>query len=199
MKLPLRTRVSLFVVLSVVCLSLLTTLLFAWSLRATAEREIVVRGTALGQALARAAADGLAAEDLDLLDKAAYIVRSEDVLFAQVYSSIWSPIQAHPFEQLHVPPALRAIEHFQTDAAPFVEKGSARYDFYAPIVLRVPQAPEVTIGYARLALSAAALRRSLRFVVLGSLLLAAAIAFVFAAITHVLIGRSVVAPLLSLH
>ncbi len=199
MRLPLRTRVSLFVVLSIVSLSLVTTLLFAWLLRETAEREILARGHALGQALARAAAQGLAAEDLDLLDKAAYVVHSEDVHFAQVFSSIWSPIQAYPFDQLHAPPSPDAVQHFKGSATPFVGQDDEHYDFYAPIVLKVPQAPEILIGYARLALTTATLRRSLRRAVLLSLLAAATIAVLFAFTTQALIGRAVVTPLLGLH
>ena len=199
MRVPLRLRVSLFVVLSVVSLSLVSTLLFVWFLRVTAEREIVARGTALCQSLARAAADGLAAEDLDLIDRAAYIVQSEDVLFAQVFSSIWSPIQAYPFDAMHLPPAPGAQAYFKSGAGPFHVASAERFDFYEPVVLRIPLAADTTIGYIRLSLSTAALRQSLASVVLGSLLIAATIALIFVAITHVLIGRTVLTPLMSLH
>ncbi len=199
MRVPLRLRVSLFVVQSVLSLSVVSTLMFAWFLRDTAGREIVARGTALCQSLARAAADGLAAEDLDLIDRAADIVRTEDVLFAQVYSSVWSPIQAYPFSAMYAPPAPGAPAHFEKGGGPFFVKAADRYDFYAPVVLKIPLAAEITIGYARLALSTAALRHSLASVVIGSLGIAAAITLIFVAITHVLIGRTVLAPLMDLH
>jgi len=198
-RVPLRLRVSLFVLLSVVSLSLLSTLLFSRFLRATAEKEILARGTALCQSLARAAADGLAAEDLDLIDRAAYIVQSDDVSFAQVYSSIWSPIQAYPFDALQTPPAPAALAHFEKSGEPFHLRDAERYDFYAPVLLRIPLAAETTIGYARLALSTDALRRSLSSVVVDSLAIAVALALLLVAITHVLIGRTVIAPLMNLH
>jgi PAS domain S-box-containing protein len=198
-RVPLRLRVSLFIVLSVVSLSLASTVLFAWFLRATAEREIVARGTALCQSLARAAAEGLAAEDLDLIDRAANIVQAEDLLFAQVYSGIWSPIQAYPFDAMDTPPAPGAPAHFEKGGGPFFVKAADRYDFYAPVVLRIPLAAETTIGFARLALSTAALRHSLASLMVGSLLIAAAITLIFVAITHVLLGRTVLAPLMDLH
>jgi PAS domain S-box-containing protein len=198
-RVPLRLRVSLYIVLTVVSLSLSSTLLFGWYLRATAEKEIVARGTALTQSLARAAADGLAAEDLDLIDRAAEIVDAEDVLFAQVLSSIWSPIQAHPFEAMSAAPAPAALAHFQSSALPFHAQAGDRFDFYAPVVLKIPLAGATTIGYARIALSTAALRQSLAAVVLFSLAIAAALTVLFVAITHVLIGRAVLGPLLTLH
>jgi len=199
LRVPLRLRVSLFIVLSVVSLSVVSTLLFVWFLRDTAEREIVARGTALCQSLARAAADGLAAEDLDLIDRAAYIVQSEDVRFAQVFSSIWSPIQAYPFDAMHLPPDPGAQTHFKTGAGPFHVAAGDQIDFYDPVVLHVPLASDTTIGYIRLSLSTAAMRQSQASVVLGSLLIAATITLIFVAITHVLIGRTVLAPLMSLH
>jgi PAS domain S-box-containing protein len=198
-RVPLRLRVSLFVVLSVVSLSLVSTLLFSKFLRATADREILARGTALCQSLARAAAEGLAAEDLDLIDRAAYIVQSDDVSFAQVYSSIWSPIQAYPFDAMHIAPDPGALAYFAKGGGPYHAQDAEHYDFYAPVVLRIPLASETTIGYARLALSTEALRRSLSSVVRDSLAIAAVITLLFVAITHVLIGRTVVAPLMNLH
>jgi PAS domain S-box-containing protein len=198
-RVPLRTRISLFAGLGVLLLGALSTLLLVSSLRTTAEREILARGAALGQALARAAAEGLAAEDLDLLDQAAGIVRAEDVLFAQVFSSIWSPVEAYPFEELRRPPAPEAVAHFRGEGEPFVAKEHARYDFYVPILFRLPGAPETTIGYARLGLSTAPLRQALRAAALRSLLIAAALAALFLALTHVLMGRTVVAPIIALH
>ncbi|HEY5999029.1 MAG TPA: ATP-binding protein [bacterium] len=200
MRVPLRRRFSLFLVLSIASITLASTLLFAAFFRAAAEKEIVARGVALCQSLARAAAAGLAAEDLDLLAKAADIVRGGDVAFVQVFSAIWSPIDAYPFEQLRQLPAAEAVEHFRGgDTEPLRLAGSERFDFYVPIRFSIPQAPETTIGYARLALSAAPLRSSLRSVVLSSVLIGLVLGLLFLVAAQVVIGRTVVGPILNLH
>ena len=105
MNLSLRTRVSLFITVLVVLLSGTSTVFFTVAHRRTAEREIDARGTALVQTLARAAARGLVAEDLDLLRQASYVVQAPDVRSLQIFSSIWEPVDAYPFDDLKRPPA----------------------------------------------------------------------------------------------
>ncbi len=199
MRIPLKTRFSLFLVLSTLSITVVSTLLFAWFFRTAAEEQLVARGVALGQSLARAASEGLAAEDLDLLGKAADIVRAEDLLFVQVFSSIWSPIDAYPFEEMRRPPAPEAIEHFRQNSTPLSRKEHGGFEFYVPIRFQIPQAPETTIGFARLALSAGQIRTSLLSIVLASLLIGAVLGLTFVAVAHIVVGRTVVAPILDLH
>lgn len=199
MRIPLKTRVSLFITIAILGISSIGTAVFTTILRRIAEKEIVARGTALSYSLARAAREGLVAENLDLLQKAAHIVHAEDIKFAQVYSSIWSPVDAYPFEEMHELPSREAIRHFKQGMAPFSQRIDTRYDFYNPIIFTVSQSPPVTIGFARLSLSTASLRDSIRLVVLASLLGSALITILFVVTTHILIGRLVVGPVMNLH
>lgn len=199
MRIGLKTRFSYFLALSILSISAVSALLFSWFFRAAAEKEITARGQALVQSLSRAAAPGLAAEDLDLLNQAADIVHTEDLLFAQVFSANWSPVDAHPFSQLRQPPDAGAVAHFRGDPSPLSVRGGERFDFYAQVQFRIPQAPETTIGYVRLALSARPLQTSLRRIVLGCVLLGALLGAAFVVAAQIVIGKTVVAPILGLH
>src|SRR5512141_1089034 len=111
---------------------------------------MIARGTALCFALSQAAQEGILNENLDLIRKAATVIRTSDVIFLQVYSNIWEPLDAYPLDRLKEAAHPDAVAHFASNSQPFdipIVKGR---DFYAPIRFRPTQdSPEVTIGYAR--------------------------------------------------
>jgi signal transduction histidine kinase len=199
MKLTLRTRVSLFIALLVILLGTLSTLLFTVAHRRSAEREIVARGMALAQTLARAAARGLVAEDLDLLQKASYVVQAPDVRSLQIFSSIWEPVDAYPFGDLKLPPDPRAVRHFETTSAPLALRIDTRYEFLCPIEFTEAGSPGITIGYARLALSTVGLKQAIRRVVLENVLVSALLTLLAIVAVNAVVGRMILQPLAHLH
>jgi len=198
-RVPLRRRVSLFVTVLVLGASVLGTGLSVLVLRRTVDREIGARGTALVVSLARAAEEGVAAEDLDLLRKAAHVVQAEDVVFAAVYSSVWTALDAYPFERLREDPAPEALAHYRAGGGLLRVRDEAWEDFYSPVVFRAAGLRPVTIGYARIALSTADLRRWIRLLVAGGALGALLFTVLVVAVSNRLAGRFVVEPILALH
>lgn len=199
MNLSLRTRVSLFIALLVVLLSGTSTVYFTAAHRRTGEREIDARGTALVQTLARAAARGLIAENLDLLRQASDVVQAPDVRSLQIFSSIWEPVDAHPFTDLKHPPDPRAVAHFLTSSQPLSLGIDTTDEFYCPIEYSMPAAPTITIGYARIVLSTAVLKRAIRQVVLVNILVSALLTLLAIAAVNFLVGRMILRPLAHLH
>lgn len=173
MSLSLRTRVSLFIAILVVLLSGTSTYFSTVAHRQTGEREIVARGTALVQTLARAALRGLVAEDLDLLRQASYVVQAPDVRSLQIFSSIWEPVDAYPFVDLKNQPDPRAVAHFLTAQEPLSLSIDTTDEFYSPIDYAAPGAAAIRVGYARIVLSTAVLKRAIRQVVLVNILVSA--------------------------
>lgn len=199
MNLTLKARVSLFIALLVVLLSGTSTMFFTVAHRRTAEREIEARGKALVQTLARAASRGLVAEDLDLLRQASYVVQAPDVRSLQIFSSIWEPVDAHPFIDLKNPPDLRALAHFRNSKEPLALSTDTTGEFYCPIEYSAPEAPAIMIGYARIVLSTAVLKRAIRQVVLVNILVSALLTLLAIAAVNLLVGRMILRPLAHLH
>ena len=199
MNLTLRTRVSLFIAILVVLLSGTSTFFFTVAHRRTAEREIDARGTTLVQTLARAASRGLVAEDLDLLRQASSVVQAPDVRSLQIFSSIWEPVDAYPFIDLKNPPDLRALAHFKLSKEPLSISIDTTDEFYCPIEYSAPEVPLIRIGYARIVLSTAVLKRAIRQVVLVNILVSALLTLAAIAAVYLLVGRTILRPLAHLH
>ncbi len=199
MNLSLRTRVSLFIAILVILLSGISTFFFTVAHRRTAEREIDARGTALVQTLARAAARGLVAEDLDLLRQASYVVQAPDVRSLQIFSSIWEPVDAYPFADLKQLPDPRAVAHFLAATQPLSLGIDTTDEFYCPIVYAAAGAPAITIGYARIVLSTAVLKQAIRQVVLVNILVSSLLTLLAIAAVNFLVGRMILRPLAHLH
>ena len=200
MKLPLQAKVSLFVTLLIVLISAVSTFLFTSAHSRSREKGHILRGSALSYALSKAAEEGLSKEDLNLLNKASEIVQSPDVTLAQVYSNIWEPVDAYPFDRLRQPPHPDAVEHFKSDSAPLQVALSDGYDFYSPVFFKAPpESPPVTIGFVRLTLSSAGIKKELREIVVTNTA-ASAIITLFAVISiNILIARFVIRPVMALH
>src|SRR5512135_1664811 len=156
MKLSLKTRVSVLLTLVILAISAASTYLFVTTHIRSEERGMLARGSALNYALAKAAEEGLAHEDLNLIKKASSIVKASDVTLAQVYSNIWEAIDSYPIERLRDEPNPDAVRHFTASTSPIYMKTKGGYDFYSPIIFKVSDdSPSYSIGFVRIILSSA--------------------------------------------
>lgn len=200
MRVSLQTKVSVFLALIIILISAVSTYLFTTAHTRSKEQGRIVRGTALSYSLSKAAEEGLINEDLDLIKKASYIIKSPDVTLAQVYSDIWEAVDAYPFEKLKEQPNAEAIKHFQGDSSPMYLKSSGGYDFYNPIFFKPAEdSPPIVIGFVRIILSSADIQRELRKIVLINVIVSAIITLLAIISINILIGRLVIKPVMSLH
>ncbi|MBI5203418.1 MAG: response regulator [Nitrospirae bacterium] len=200
MRVSLQIKVSIFIALIIILISAVSTYLFTTAHTRSKEQGRILRGTALSYSLSKAAEEGLINEDLDLIKKASYIIKSPDVTLAQVYSDIWEAVDAYPFERLKDPPSPEAVMHFKGESSPFQVKISDGYDFYSPIFFRTSEdAPPVIIGFVRIILSSAAIQKELRGIIITNIVVSAIITLLAIISINILIGRLVIKPVMSLH
>ncbi len=200
MKISLKAKVSIFITLVIIIISSISTYLFTSAHSSSKERGRIIRGTALCYALSKAAEEGLINEDLDLIKKASYIIKAQDVLMAQVYSSIWDAIDAYPFEKLKERPVQDAVRHFNSDPSPFYLKTAIGYDFYSPIFFRVsPDSPQVVIGYGRIVLSSRDIQKEISGIIVTNIIVSGTITLLAIFILNILISRIVIKPVMNLH
>ncbi len=205
MSISLRTKVTAFTAAIVVTASLMSAALTISAQKKSIEREVVARGSALAEALARSVDEGLAAENLNLIKNVEDVVHTNDVVLAQVFSSLWLGVASVPQEKLNTLPDPVAVEHyrisqknehdiFSIDTGPFI-------DVYSPVLLESHDAriPPLFIGYVRLWVSTAEVRKAVtRSIIVNAL--ATALLTLFAVIAlNVLIGKYVLRPVLNLH
>ena len=161
MKYSLKTKVSILSAAVIILISSAATYLFISAHSSSTEKEIIARGTALNASLSKAVAEGLATENIDLIKRAATLVEAEDVIFVQVYSSLWEAVDAYPFNRLKELPDADAVKRFKDSDKPFHKKGDAGYDFYNPILYKpLEHAPAFHIGFIRLVLSSYAMEKN---------------------------------------
>jgi hypothetical protein len=89
MNFTLRTKVTAFVAVVVITISMISTFLFISAQKRGIERELIARGFALSESLSRAIDEGLAAEDLNLIKSVEDIVHTKDVVLVQAFSTLW--------------------------------------------------------------------------------------------------------------
>lgn len=195
MKISLKTKVSVLVTLVLLLISTISTYLFIASHTKTIERELVARGTALSYALSRTAQDGLASENLDLLNKASYIIQADDVSIAQVFSTLWDAVDAYPLDRAKEPPDPDAVRHFGKSDQIYYKKNNGFYDFYASIIFHAPgDSPPVTIGYVRITLLSDSIRETTRNIIAENILTAGVIALLSIVSIYLVIGKLVIRP-----
>ena len=200
MNISLKSKVSLVVALIIGAIGTFSTFYFTAAHKRTIEQEMIARGKALSISLAKAAEEGVATEDLDLIKRAAYIVTSEDVTLAQVFTSLWQAIDAFPSEKYFEPPAPEAIVYFKESDTPFFKKIGEIYDFYCPVMFHTPENSQgVTIGFVRLTLSSLPMQQTIEKVVVTNSAISVLIAFLALFAINVLIDRLVITPVVKLH
>ncbi|MBI4686928.1 MAG: HAMP domain-containing protein [Nitrospirae bacterium] len=195
MKVSLKAKVSTSVALIVITVSAISTYFFISATNRSIEKNQLVRGDALSYSFAKAAEDGLKAENLDLIRRASNIVYMEDVTLVQVYSTAWGTVDAYPLQKLNTPPHPEAIKHFKNSNAPLYKKINGTYDFYRPIIFKANKySTEVSIGFVRLTLSSASMQKELEMAVLTNIAASAVITFIIIATINLLINRFVLNP-----
>lgn len=200
MRVSLQTKVSVFLALIIILISAVSTYLFTTAHTRSKEQGRIVRGTALAYSLSKAAEEGLIHEDLDLIKKASYIIKSPDVTLAQVYSDIWEAVDAYPFERLKETPSPEAVTHFKGESSPFQIKLGDGYDFYSPILFRTSKdSPPMTIGFVRIILSSAAIQKELREIIITNIVVSAIITLLAIISINILIRRFVIKPVMALY
>ncbi len=200
MRLPLQAKISVLVAVIILISSGISTYYFTAAHSRSKENGRVLRGMALVHSLSKSAEEGLINEDLDLIKKASYVIKAPDVTLAQVYSDIWEPVDAYPFERLKDLPAPEAVDHFRNDPSPFYVKTKSTFDFYSPVFYKASEetAP-VTIGYVRIVVSSADVQKELRIIVRNNIILSLVITLIAFFAIHILISRMVIRPVLDLH
>ncbi len=200
MAISLKTKISVFVTAVIIAISIISTYLFTAAHSRSKEKGRVSRGEALNYALSKAAEEGLIHEDLDLIKKAANIVQADDVVLAQVYSTIWEAIDAFPFEKLKELPAPDAVDHFKRESSPLYIRDKHGYDFYNPILLKISDdSPPVTIGFVRIILSSSSIQKEIKEIVIMNIIASAVITLFAILAINILISKLVLKPVMNLH
>lgn len=202
MRLSLRTKVTAFVTAIVIIVSLVSTSYLILAHKHGMEREIVARGFTLTESLSRAVANGLASNNLELIKEVSDIVHTSDVVLAQVYTSMWVPVDAYPFNQLNEPPDPAALNHFKTSEGSFYEYHGQWLDFYSPVFYKPPGEAEngnVVIGHVRLMLSTRQSKQSMGEAINKSLLFSFAMTLIAFVSLNLFIDKYVLRPVLKLH
>ncbi|MCL4456208.1 MAG: ATP-binding protein [Nitrospirae bacterium] len=200
MKLSLQNKISMFLTLTVFAIGTICAYLFISAYTVSKEKELIARGTTLSYSLSRTAEEGLIREDLDLLQKASYIVRAEDVVSVQVYSNIWDSVDAYPIERLKSPPHAEAVKHFEGSSSPLYIKLKDGYDFYNPVLFYASgNSPQVTIGFARVVLSSLGMQKEMKQLLAFIIGAAIGITLMAVAALHALIGRLVLNPITKIY
>ncbi len=212
MRVSLKTRVTILIASVIIAISAITTLYFSFAQEGSLDREITARGVTLAESLARGVTSGLAEEDLDFLKQVEDIVHTRDVSLAQVYSSLWMPVDSYPAERQDVPPDPAAIAFYKketNEGNTFSKEEDAAIDFYAPVRYNTEGSGKkggatdrgryITIGYVRLTLSTEAARRAVAHTVAVNLLVSASLTLLAVLILNAFIRRYVLKPVLALH
>ncbi len=196
----LKTKVSIFITATVVVISTVSTYLFITAHSRSMEKGLIERGSALSYALSKASEEGLVNEDLDLIKKASRVIRAPDVTFAQVFSNIWETVEAYPFEKLKEPPRPEAVDHFRHESTPLSVRTASGYDFYSPIFFSTSEKARPTVvGFARIALSSAAMQKEIRTVLATNIFVSVCITLIAIISINVLISRFVIKPVMALY
>jgi len=163
LKISLHLKILIPLSLVIISISSVSTYFFVNSHRQSIEKQLIARGGALSYAMSKAAAEGIAREDLDLIRKAQHIINAEDVTLVQVYTNLWDMVDSYPFSRFRNPPDSDAIDHFRESDFPFFREFKENYDFYEPITFApFTGSPSATIGFVRISLSTSGMNREIR-------------------------------------
>ncbi len=195
----LKTRASFFIALFIIIGSALSSYLFISAERDSIERELIIRGTVLSLSLQKAAEEGLAKENLDFVKKASYIVQTEGVEIAQVFTTLWQTMDTYPDEAFDERPVPAAITHFTESDELFIKKDKNRYDFYSAVNIKpFADSPTIGIGYTRLALSTATMRSVIDKAITNHIIVAIILSILAMFAINALVERLVIRPVVNL-
>jgi len=198
MNLRLGSKVTLFVTAFLLAIGAASTAFFLTSYQRGLRRVVTARGITLAEALARGVAQGIAAEDLGIIQQVQSIVRADDVVLAQVYSSVWLPIDSYPTDNFNLEPEAVAVQQLKATNAPCAFIHGSDVDCYAPAYfhhMELPKEARYIVGFVRVRLSTRVADAALRRDVALYLGCAALVTLFAIAILNLLIRRIVVRPI----
>ena len=204
MNVTLRTKVTAFVAVTVITISMISTFLFISAQKRGIERELIARGFALSESLSRAIDEGLAAEDLNLIKDVEEIVHTKDVVLVQAFSTLWLEVASAPVDQLNLPPDPAAVEHFKTTKMEYghfyIDEGGL-FDIYTPVMLDTHdlRVPKLLIGYVRLKISTEQIRRSIKDAIIFNATFSALITLFAVFVLNAIITKYIHTPILTLN
>jgi len=156
MKLTLGRKVVGVIIPFLVVISLATTTFLLLIYQRGMLQEIAARGTTMAESLARGVAEGIASENLGIIRNVQSIVQADDVILAQVYSSVWLPIDSYPDDNFSNPPDPSAVRMMEHRPAPCVIRNRDEIECYAPVFyhhVEQPKNRKFVVGYVRIKLS----------------------------------------------
>jgi len=198
MRLTLNSKVTIFVSLALLAIGLASTAFFVRAYRRDMVKVTTARGTTMAEALSRGVAQGIAEENLGIIQQVRSIVQADDVLLAQVYSSIWLPIDSYPDDNFRIPPDPEVLARFKAQNSECFVQHRDSIDFYAPVFyhhLEQPKEAKYVIGYVRIQLSTRAIQAGALRQVLGFFVGALGIALVASVLLYALLRRLVLEPI----
>jgi len=198
MRLTLNAKVTTFVSLAVLVIGLTSTAFFVRAYRRDMVRVTTARGSTMAEALSRGVAQGIAEENLGIIQQVRSIVQANDVLLAQVYSSVWLPIDSYPDDNFRIPPDPEAQAQLKAQAGECIIRHRGGIDFYAPVFyhhLEQPQEAKYVIGYVRIRLSTRAIDAGMLRGVLGYFTGALLVALAASILLHGLLRKLVLKPI----
>jgi len=204
MNISLRTKIAIFVTLIIIILSAISTYIFISQHRRSIEKEFTSRGLTLSYLLSKIAAEGLAAERLDLIGRASFILNSEDVMRVDVYTELWDLIESYPSPSSHRSPSLSltdAIKYFSgSDNTSYINKdGKDRHFFYKVTFQPYEGAVPITIGYVMVDLSTSGMEKAIDNMIKTNILISWITTVIAVLILNILIGRIIGKPIMDIH
>lgn len=196
----LALRLAGAVVLVVAVTGTMTTWFLTLRLSRQVESQFVDRGRSLSMLLARLVSEGIAEEKLDLVNRAAYLLKEPGVLSIRAYTEFWDLIDVYPAGERHSHSISRARDFFADEPARqfFVEAvpGRGGYDFYARVLYRpYADSPSLAVGFVKLDISAAALvasrSESVRLHLVAAAVIGLLSIILFGLLLHVLVIRPI--------
>ncbi|RJQ40257.1 MAG: sensor domain-containing diguanylate cyclase [Nitrospiraceae bacterium] len=202
MKVSLRTKIAIFVTLIIFIFSAVSTYLFILQHKHHMEKEFISRGLTLNYLLSKIAVEGLAAERLELINRAFYIIHAEDVKKVMVYTELWDMIESYPVAttRYEVHELSPAINHFKTSDSPFYIRHGDMYDFFGKVTFQpFPESPPITVGFVQVDLSTSGMQKATDNMVKTNILTSWIITVIAVLLLNILIRRLIGKPVMYLH
>jgi len=211
MRISLRAKITLFVTLAILVISLVSTYLFVSQHKRHIENEFIARGTTLSYLLSKIVKEGLETEKLDLIEKAAFIIQAENVTNVNVYTDLWDLIESYPENPANKDLSLEdAIRHFSGNRAVkssgtsgnsfYIKKHSGYYCFFHEVTLQpYEKAAPITIGYVMVDLSTSRMQKAIDSMIKSNIIAALFLTITAVLALNILIARIISKPIRELH
>ncbi len=200
MKMSLKLKVAVFVALIIITISSIITYFFITSQNRRIEKELISKGFTLNYMLSKAVQEGLAREDLDLIKQAYFIVKAEDVLLVQIYTSRWDVIDAYPVDARHITDVPHdIIAHFEESESPIYRKVSNGYEFYNLVTYQAAEdMPPVAIGFNRMVVSSLQMQKESAKIFYLNIIFAVVFTVLSIFAVNLLVSRLIMKPIFRL-